>query len=67
MNNIAIYREQFQSVVQEIARTGGHVTKIYHNQVFFTNNKVNYVFAPQMTEGGPLFIKHEAKAFSEVK
>lgn len=57
MNNIAIYREQFQTVIKEITRAGGIVQKIYHNAVYFNQNKTDYIFVPEMTEGGPLFFK----------
>lgn len=64
MNNIAIYREQFQAAVREITNAGGQVQKIYHNVIYFNQNKTDYVFAPEMTEGGPMFFKKTAKDFA---
>ena len=65
MNNIAIYREQFQSAVNEIIKAGGKVQKIYHNLVYFSQNKTDYVFVPEiMSDGRPMFFKREAKDFT---
>ena len=61
MNNIAIYREQFQAAVKEITKAGGIVQKIYHNVIYFEQNKTDYVFVPEMTDGGPMFFKKPAK------
>lgn len=57
MNNIAIYREQFQGAIKDITKAGGIVNKIYHNAIYFHQNKIDYVFVPEMTEGGPMFAK----------
>ncbi len=61
MNNIPIYREQFQAAIKEILNTGGIVQKIYHNLIYFNQNKTDYVFVPTSTEGGPVFIKKPVK------
>lgn len=61
MNNIAMYREDFQKAIQDITNSGGNVQKIYHNAIYFNQNKVDYVFIPEMTDGGPMFFKKAAK------
>lgn len=61
MNNIAMYREDFQKAIQDIIKMGGTVQKIYHNAIYFNQNKVDYVFYPEMTDGGPMFFKKPAK------
>lgn len=61
MNNIAIYREQFQSAIKEITNSGGVVQKIFHNAIYFNQNKTDYIFIPEMTDGGPMFFKKAAK------
>lgn len=60
MNNIAMYREDFQAAVKEIAAAGGNVKKIFHNQIFFTQNGKDFVFAPEQGRGA-VFIKQELK------
>jgi hypothetical protein len=64
MNNVAMYREEYQTAINEIIKAGGKVQKIYHNIIYFNLNKTDYVFAAEMTEGGrPMFFKKPAKEF----
>jgi hypothetical protein len=58
-----MYREQFQTAINEIIKAGGKVQKIYHNIIYFNQNKTDYVFAAEATEGGPMFFKKPAKEF----
>lgn len=67
MSNIAIYRDQFQAAVKEITKAGGHVQKIYHNRIYFRRDNTDYVFTPEMTEGGPMFFKKTLKEFEEAQ
>ena len=64
-NQIPIYREQFQAAMEEITKNRGKVQKIYGNLIYFESDKTNYVFVPQMTDGGPMFMKREAKDFAQ--
>lgn len=61
MNNIIIGCQQFQEGIKEIRNMGGSVQKIYHNMIFFRQNNVEYVFVPEMTDGGFVFLKKSAK------
>ncbi len=61
MNSIPMYREDFAAAVKEIKAAGGEVRKIFNNLVFFVQNGVEYVFVPEQTDGGPVFIKKPVK------
>lgn len=61
MNSIPMYRKDFQDAVKEINGFGGEVRKIYNNLIFFIQNGVEYVFVPEQTDGGPVFIKKPLK------
>jgi hypothetical protein len=52
-----MYRQDFAAAVKEIKNAGGEVRKIFNNLVFYVQNDVEYVFVPEMTDGGPVFIK----------
>lgn len=62
MNQIPVYREQFQEAVREIRANKGEVRKIVGNVIHYVDGSgEESVFVPEQTDGGPMFFKHSAK------
>lgn len=63
---IPMYRQQFQSAIQEITARKGKIQKIFGNTIYFTDSAGEAtVFTPSRTETGTMFIKVPLKEFNQ--
>jgi hypothetical protein len=66
MSQIPMYRDQFQSAIQEISSRKGKIQKIFGNTIYFTDSSGEAsVFTPSMTEGGAVFFKVPLKEYNQ--
>lgn len=67
MTQIPMYRDQFQSAIQEITSRKGKIQKIFGNTIYFTDSSGEAsVFTPTQTENsGPMFVKVPLKEFNQ--
>jgi hypothetical protein len=66
MNQIPVYREEFQTIIKEITANKGKVLRIVGNIVYFTDKEGNdCMFVPELTEAGMVFMKKDAVAPQE--
>ena len=66
MTQIPMYRDQFQSAIQEISSKKGKIQKIFGNTIYFTDSAGEAsVFTPSMTDGGPMFFKVPLNEFNQ--
>jgi hypothetical protein len=63
---IPMYRDQFQSAIQEITSRKGKIRKIFGNTIYFTDSAGEAsVFTPTQTDSGAMFVKVPLKEFEQ--